>query len=81
MPLFDAVTTAFGTAGTGGFAVKNDSMAGYSFYLQTVVTVFMAVFGHQLQHLLPAAHPGVAKAFFNEERGSTSASCSGRSRL
>ena len=45
MPLFDAVTTAFGTAGTGGFSVKNDSMMSYSPYLQNVVTVFMALFG------------------------------------
>ena len=45
MPLFEAVTTAFGTAGTGGFAVKNTSMAGYSPYLQNVVLVFMIIFG------------------------------------
>ena len=45
MPLFDAVCTAFGTAGTGGFGVKNDSLAGYSPYLQNVTTIFMALFG------------------------------------
>ena len=45
MPLFDAVCTAFGTAGTGGFGVKNDSIAGYSPYLQNVCTVFMLLFG------------------------------------
>ena len=45
MPLFDAVCTAFGTAGTGGFGVKNDSMASYSPYLQNVTTVFMLLFG------------------------------------
>ena len=45
MPLFDAVCTAFGTAGTGGFGIKNDSMAGYSPYLQNVCTVFMLLFG------------------------------------
>ena len=45
MPLFDAVCTAFGTAGTGGFGVKNDSLASYSPYLQNVTTVFMALFG------------------------------------
>ena len=45
MPLFDAVTTAFGTAGTGGFGIKNDSMASYSPYIQWVVTVFMIAFG------------------------------------
>ena len=45
MPVFDAVCTAFGTAGTGGFGVKNDSIAGYSPYLQNVCTVFMLLFG------------------------------------
>lgn len=45
MPLFDALTTAFGTAGTGGFGIKNNSIAGYSVYLQVVVTVFMILFG------------------------------------
>ncbi len=45
MPLFDAVCTAFGTAGTGGFGIKNDSMASYSPYIQGVCTVFMLLFG------------------------------------
>ncbi|MBQ8599371.1 MAG: TrkH family potassium uptake protein [Oscillospiraceae bacterium] len=45
MPLFDSVCTAFGTAGTGGFGIKNDSMVSYSPYLQNVVTVFMLIFG------------------------------------
>lgn len=45
MPLFDALTISFGTAGTGGFAIKNDSITGYSTYLQGVVTVFMILFG------------------------------------
>lgn len=45
MPVFDAVCTAFGTAGTGGFGIRNDSIAGYSPYLQNVCTVFMLLFG------------------------------------
>ena len=45
MPLFDSVCTALGTAGTGGFGIKNDSMASYSPYLQNVTTVFMILFG------------------------------------
>ena len=45
MNLFDSVCHAFGTAGTGGFGIKNDSMAGYSPYLQNVTTVFMILFG------------------------------------
>ncbi|MFR3881073.1 MAG: hypothetical protein ACLTX6_01065 [Lachnospiraceae bacterium] len=32
---------AFGSAGTGGFGIKNDSMASYSTYCQVVTTVFM----------------------------------------
>ena len=45
MNLFEAVCHAFGTAGTGGFGIKNDSFAGYSPYLQNVTTVFMILFG------------------------------------
>ena len=45
MPVFEAVCTAMGTAGTGGFGVKADSMASYSPYLQNVTTVFMLLFG------------------------------------
>ena len=46
MPLFDALATSFGTAGTGGFGIKNSSIAYYdSYYLQGVVTVFMILFG------------------------------------
>lgn len=45
MPIFDAVCTAFGTAGTGGFGIRNDSIAGYSPYIQNVCTVFMLLFG------------------------------------
>jgi len=45
MNVLDAVCTAFGTAGTGGFGVKNDSIASYSPYIQNVCTVFMFLFG------------------------------------
>ncbi len=45
MPLFDAICTALGTAGTGGFGIKADSMASYSPYIQNVCTVFMLLFG------------------------------------
>ena len=45
MSLFESVCTAFGTAGTGGFGVKNDSLASYSPYIQNVCTVFMFLFG------------------------------------
>ncbi len=45
MPLFESLCTAYGTAGTGGFGVKNTSLGGYSTYLQAVVTIFMFLFG------------------------------------
>ena len=45
MPAFDAVTISLGTAGTGGFGIKNDSLASYSTYIQWVVTIFMILFG------------------------------------
>ncbi|MBQ3101157.1 MAG: TrkH family potassium uptake protein [Clostridia bacterium] len=45
MPVFDAITTSFGTAGTGGFGIKNDSITSYSNYCQWVITVFMILFG------------------------------------
>lgn len=45
MPLFDSFIHAFGTAGTGGFGIKSDSIASYSPYLQWVITVFMLIFG------------------------------------
>lgn len=45
MPLFDALTASFGTVGTGGFAIKNTSLAGYSPALQNIVTVFMILSG------------------------------------
>lgn len=45
MPLFDTLTITFGSAGTGGFGVRNDSIASYSVYLQVVVTISMILFG------------------------------------
>ncbi len=67
MSLFDSLCTAFGTAGTGGFGVKNDSMAGYSPYLQTVCTVFMALFGTNFNIFYLLLLRQVKKAFCNQE--------------
>ena len=44
MPVFDALNTAFATAGTGGFAVRSDGMLSYTPYVQWVVTIFMLIF-------------------------------------
>ena len=45
MPFFDALTISFGSAGTGGFGIKNDSMASYSTTIQLITTIFMILFG------------------------------------
>lgn len=45
MDVFQAITTTFGTAGTGGFGIMNDSMGSFSNYTQIVVTIFMIAFG------------------------------------
>ncbi len=46
MPLFDSVVHTFGTAGTGGFGIKNTSIAFYdSAYIDNVIGVFMMLFG------------------------------------
>ncbi len=45
MPFFDSIVHSFGTAGTGGFGIKSDSIAGYSPYIQWVITIFMLIFG------------------------------------
>ena len=60
MKFFDAITLSFGTAGTGGFSIKNSSVAGYSSYSQIVITVFMFIFGvdFSLYHLFLMRKPG-----------------------
>lgn len=46
MPLYDSIVNTFATAGTGGYAVKNASIASYnSVYAEWVITFFMLVFG------------------------------------
>lgn len=67
MSPFDSLCTAFGTAGTGGFGVKNDSLAGYSPYLQGVCTVFMALFGVNFSIFYLLLLRQFKKAFCNQE--------------
>lgn len=46
MPLFDSVCHAMGTAGTGGFGIKNAGVAFYnSAYIDWVITIMMILFG------------------------------------
>lgn len=66
-PLFDAVTISFGTAGTGGFGIRNDSIAGYSPYIQWLVAVFMALFGVNFNAYYFMLYRKWKKAFSMEE--------------
>src|SRR5699024_8052244 len=65
--LFDSLTISFGTAGTGGFGIKNDSMTIYSVYIQVVVTIFMILFGVNFNAYFLLMMKKPKKAIFNEE--------------
>ncbi|MBR4139059.1 MAG: TrkH family potassium uptake protein, partial [Lachnospiraceae bacterium] len=45
MPIFDTLTLTFGTVGTGGFGVRNDSIGSYTSLQQNIITFFMLVSG------------------------------------
>ena len=63
MPFFDSVCSAFGTAGTGGFGVRNDSFASYAPHLQWIVTIFMLIFGMNFNFYYYFTTKQVNKAF------------------
>lgn len=67
MPLFDALATSFGTAGTGGFGIKGDSIGSYSPYIQWVVTIFMIAFGVNFNAYYFILFHNIKKAFHMEE--------------
>jgi len=68
MPLFDSVLTAFGTAGTGGFGVKNNSIAFYnSAYVDYVIGIFMLLFGINFNVFFLIIMKKFKQALFNEE--------------
>lgn len=68
MPLFDAVCTTFGTAGTGGFGIKNNSIAFYdSMYLEMVIALFMIIFGINFNMFYFLLIRNVKSVFKNEE--------------
>lgn len=45
MPAFENLCHTFGTAGTGGFGIYSDSVAGYTDAQQWIITIFMFIFG------------------------------------
>lgn len=67
MPAFDAVTLSFGTAGTGGFGIKNSSIADYTPYHQWIITIFMILFGVNFNAFYLIVFGKLKKAFRMEE--------------
>lgn len=67
MSLLDALMIVFGTAGTGGFGIKNDSMASFSPYIQWVVIIFMTMFGINFNAYFLILTKKFKKAFSIEE--------------
>lgn len=67
MPVFEALTISFGTAGTGGFGIKNSGLADYSPYIQWVVTIFMILFGINFNAYYLILFRKFRKAFSMEE--------------
>ncbi len=67
MSVFDAVCTSFGTAGTGGFGIRNDSIAGYSPAIQMIVAIFMLVFGVNFNVYFLAISHKIKDAMKSEE--------------
>jgi trk system potassium uptake protein TrkH len=68
MPLFDAVTTAFSTAGTGGFSIKAGSIADYdSAYVDFIVTLFMGLFSVNFSLYFLVISGKIKQALANEE--------------
>ena len=67
MNWLEALCTAFGTAGTGGFGVRNDSMASFNAYTQIVTTVFMFLFGINFSCYYLILLKKIKGVFFDEE--------------
>lgn len=67
MPVFDSICTAIGTAGTGGYGIKGDSMGSYSPLIQNIVTLFMFLFGVNFNFYFLVLFKRVRDAFSIEE--------------
>lgn len=67
MPFFDSVVHSLGTAGTGGFGIKADSIGGYSNYSQWVIAIFMMVFGINFNIYYMILVGKIKSAFKSEE--------------
>ncbi len=68
MPLFDSILSAFSTAGTGGYSIKNASIAAYdSAVIEYIIAVFMMIFGINFNLFYLLMIKDFADIFKNEE--------------
>ncbi|CAK7000535.1 TrkH family potassium uptake protein [Fusobacterium varium] len=68
MPLFDSVVHAFGTVGTGGFGIKNSSVAYYnSSYIDYVLGIGMLLCGMNFNLFYALLLKNYKQVFKNEE--------------
>lgn len=67
MELFDALNTTFSSAGTGGFSVRNESLAAYSGYCQTVIAIFVVLLGTNFSFYIMLLARKFKQAFKMEE--------------
>ena len=68
MPLFDSIVSAFSTAGTGGYSIKNASIAAYnSAYIEYIIAIFMMIFGINFNLFYLLLMKDFINVFKNEE--------------
>lgn len=67
MPLFENICHSFGTAGTGGFGIKIDSIASYTPAQQWIITIFMFLFGVNFSFYYLIIFKKLRQAFKMEE--------------
>ena len=66
MDAFEALNTAFATAGTGGMGVRNTSMGEYAPHIQIIITVFMTLFAINFNTYFFLIHAKIKEAFTTE---------------
>lgn len=68
MPLYDSVVTSFATAGTGGFSVLNNSIAGYNnLSAEIIITIFTVLYGINFSVFFLLLTGQIKKVFKNTE--------------
>lgn len=67
VPVFDSICIALGTAGTGGYSIRNDGFFSYSSYCIWITAIFMILFGFNFNFYYLLLFRQFKKAFRMEE--------------